>query len=152
MASQVLVSLLDVLMLWTVRRLLKDVASDLWILSFILLIPFCFLSQLGTEGALSGLFLSLVMLLAYRMSQIPTVRTAFLFNLVAALTVLSRLDNIFIVGFVWLAVWLGMAEEARQGGRRLQLEMLPIYVVLWGRLPGVQLDLLPYPAADQAAC
>src|SRR5712671_3742952 len=55
----VLTSVLDVLMLWTIRRLLKQVAGDLWVLAFAVLIPFSFLSQLGTEGALSGFFLSL---------------------------------------------------------------------------------------------
>jgi hypothetical protein len=133
----VLVSLLDGLMLWTVRGLLKQVAGDLWILAFALLIPFCFQSQLGTEGALSGLFLALVMLHAYEMSESPTTRTALLFNLEAALAVLSRLDNIFIIGFVWIAVWIGLTGEGRQRGRKLQLAMLPIYVVLWGGYLGV---------------
>jgi hypothetical protein len=128
----VLISVLDGLMLWTVRRLLKQVAGDLWILAFVLLIPFCFQSQLGTEGALSGLFLALVMLHGFEMSESPTARVAFLFNLEAALAVLSRLDNIFIVGFVWVAVWMGLTVEGRQRGRRLQLAMLPVYVVLWG--------------------
>lgn len=133
----VLVSLLDGLMFWTVRRLLKQVAGDLWILAFVLLIPFSFQSQLGTEGALSGLFLALVMLHAYEISDSPTTQTAWLFNLEAALAVLSRLDNIFIIGFVWVAVWMGMSGENRQRGRRLQLAMLPIYVVLWGGYLGV---------------
>src|SRR5712664_82272 len=34
----VLTSLLDVLMLWTIRRLLKQVAGDLWVLAFAVLI------------------------------------------------------------------------------------------------------------------
>jgi hypothetical protein len=132
----VLISVLDGLMLWTVRRLLKEVADDLWILAFVLLLPFCFQSQLGTEGALSGFFLALVMFHAYQMSESPTNRTAFLFNLEAALAVLSRLDNIFIVGLVWVAVWMGLPGEARGKGRRMQLTMLPIYVVLWGGYVG----------------
>lgn len=132
----VLTSVLDGLMLWTVRRLLQQVAGDLWILALLMLLPFCFQSQLGTEGALSGLFLALVMLHAYAMSESPTSRTAWLFNLEAALAVLSRLDNIFIIGFVWIAVWMGMRNDDRQRGRRLQLAMLPIYVVLWGGYVG----------------
>jgi hypothetical protein len=132
----VLVSALDVLMLWTVRRLLKEVAGDLWVFAFALLIPFSFLPQLGTEGALSCFVLSLVMLYAYRMSLFPTTRTAVVFNLVAALAVLSRLDNIFIIGFVWVSMWFALGEEGRQGARRLQLLMLPIYVVLWGAYLG----------------
>jgi hypothetical protein len=133
----VLVTLLDVLMLWTVRGLLKKVADDLWVLAFALLIPFSFLSQLGTEGALSGLFLSLVMVYAYEMSVAPTERTAAVFNLVAALAVLSRLDNIFIVGFVWISVWISLTGKDERKGHRLQLIMLPIYAVLWGTYLGV---------------
>jgi hypothetical protein len=133
----VLVTLLDVLMLLTVRRLLKKVADDLWVLAFALLIPFSFLSQLGTEGALSGLFLSLLMVYAYEMSVSPTGKTATIFNLVAALAVLSRLDNIFIVGFVWISVWIALGKEDEWLGRRLQLAMLPIYVVLWGTYLGI---------------
>ena len=100
----VLTSVLDGLMLWTVRQLLKQVAGDLWVLAFAVLIPFSFLSQLGTEGALSGFFLALIMLHAYAMVRSQSFRTTMLFNLEAALAVLSRLDNIFIIGFVWAAV------------------------------------------------
>jgi hypothetical protein len=132
----VLITVLDVMMLWTVRRLTKQVAGDFWIVSFVLLIPFCFQTQLGTEGGLSGVFLALLMFHAYAMSGDPTVRTALLFNLEAALAVLSRLDNIFIVGFVWVAIWIWLVREGNEAGRRLQLMMLPIYGVLWGAYLG----------------
>jgi hypothetical protein len=132
----VLTSVLDGLMLWTVRRLLKQVAGDLWVLAFALLIPFSFLSQLGTEGALSGLFLALVMLHAYAMGESPSSRTAVLFNLEAALAVLSRLDNIFIIGFIWAAVWIELTRKGERSGRRLQLAMLPTYAALWGAYLG----------------
>ena len=128
----VVISALDVLMLWTVRRLMARVAGDLWILAFPLLITFCFLSQLGTEGALSGLFLSLLMTTAYGMSEAPTERRAWLFSLVVALTVLSRLDNVFIVGYVWLAVWAALGETGKRAGRRLQVLGLAVPAVLWG--------------------
>jgi hypothetical protein len=128
----VLTSVLDGLMLWTVRQLLKEVAGDLWILAFAVLIPFSFLSQLGTEGALSGFFLALVMLQAYAMVESQNFWTALLFNLDAALAVLSRLDNIFIIAFVWVAVWIELTRKGHRSGRRLQLAMLPIYLVLWG--------------------
>jgi hypothetical protein len=90
------------------------------------------LSQLGTEGALSGFFLALVMLHAYEMVTSPSFWMAMLFNLEAALAVLSRLDNIFIIGFVWAAVWIELTRKGERSGRRLQLAMLPIYAVLWG--------------------
>jgi hypothetical protein len=127
-----MVAALDVLMLWTVRRLLAKVAGDLWPLAFVLLVPFCFTSQLGTEGALSGLFLSLLMFVGYSYSEMPKTNMAVAFNLTAAITVLSRLDNIFIVSLVWLAVWLAFGETGKAAGRRLQMMMLPIYIVLWG--------------------
>jgi hypothetical protein len=132
----VLTSVLDGLMLWTMRRLLKQVAGDLWVLAFAVLIPFSFLSQLGTEGALSGLFLALVMLHAYEMVEAQSFQTAMLFNLEAALAVLSRLDNIFIIGFVWAAVWIELTRKGEGSARRLQLAMLPIYAVLWGAYLG----------------
>jgi hypothetical protein len=132
----VLTSVLDGVMLWTMRQLLKQVAGDLWVLAFAVLIPFSFLSQLGTEGALSGLFLALVILHAYAMGESPSLRTAMLFNLEAALAVLSRLDNIFIIGFVWAAVWIELTRKGERSGRRLQLAMLPIYAVLWGAYLG----------------
>jgi len=132
----VLTSVLDGLMLWTVRQLLKQVAGDLWVLAFAVLIPFSFLSQLGTEGALSGFFLALIMLHAYAMVRSQSFRTTMLFNLEAALAVLSRLDNIFIIGFVWAAVWIELTRKGERSGRRLQLAMLPIYAVLWGAYLG----------------
>lgn len=82
---------------------------------------------------MSCFVLSTVMFYAYKMCLSPTVRTAAIFNLVAALAVLSRLGNIFIIGFVWISVWVALVEKREAGGgRRLQLTMLPIYVVLWG--------------------
>lgn len=126
------IALLNVLMLWTVGRLLARVAGNLWPIAFVLILPFCFLSQLGTEGAISALFLSLLMLFAYRMSETPSTRNAVLFSLVGTLAVLSRLDSIFIVSFVWLAVWIALGDPNKKRFRRQQIMMLPIYGVLWG--------------------
>lgn len=126
------IALLNLLMLWTVRRLLARVAGDLWPVAFVVILPFCFLSQLGTEGALSALFLVLLMLFAYRMSAAPSPSEAVLVNLMGAIAVLSRLDNIFIVTLVWLAVWIALGEVGKKAGRRLQLLTLPIYAALWG--------------------
>ncbi len=128
----VLITILDVLMLWTVRRIVRLVASDLWILPCMLLIPFSFQSQLGTEGALSAFVLSLVMLYAWKFSETPTWQFAFVYSLASALAVLSRLDNIFIVSFVWVAVWISLGDERRRSGRGMQMAMIPIYVLLWG--------------------
>jgi hypothetical protein len=131
-AIAAVISALDILMLLTVRRIVLHVAGDLWIFSFLLLIPFSFLSQLGTEGALSCLFLALLMLTGYQLSELPSSRNAFMFSLVAAIAVLSRLDNIFIVSFAWLAQWFALGEPDKRVGRRFLMWMLPIFVVLWG--------------------
>ena len=130
------IALLNILMLLTVRRLLSRVAENLWPVAFVLILPFCFLSQLGTEGALSALFLALLMLFAYRFSKAPSAGNAVLFTLLGAIAVLSRLDNIFIVSFVWLAVWIALGETGKRGFRRLQVMTVPIYVVLWGAYVG----------------
>jgi hypothetical protein len=61
------IAAIDLAMLWTVRRLLAQVGAGMWIVAFVLLIGFSFTSQLGTEGALSGLFLALLMMSANEM-------------------------------------------------------------------------------------
>jgi hypothetical protein len=120
--------LLDALMLLTVRRILLLTGRDLWAVAFALLVPFSFLTQLGTEGALSGFLLALLMLTGYRLMMAPDGSRAVVFNLVAALTVLGRLDNIFIVTFVWISVTLALWTRHRS----LQIVTIPIYASLWG--------------------
>jgi len=124
--------LCDLIMLWLVRRVLARVAENAWWIAFVLLVPFSFLSQLGTEGALSGCLLAASVLAAYGFVCAPTLCRALLFNLVAALAVLARLDNIFIIGFLWLAVWLAAPVAQRASVCRLQAFCIPVYLVLWG--------------------
>jgi hypothetical protein len=124
--------LCDLFMLLLVRRILGRVADNLWPIAFALLVPFSFLSQLGTEGALSGCMLAASILTVYRFVCRPTPGRALLFNLVAALAVLARLDNIFIIGFLWLAVWLAAPRSQRVTLFKLQLYCIPVYLVLWG--------------------
>jgi hypothetical protein len=126
------IAALNLAMLWTVYRLLAKVAGGLWIVAFVLLIAFVFMSQLGTEGTLSGLLLALLMNSAYEMSKAPTAGRAAAYNVITVLAVLARLDNIFIVGFVWLAVWWTLGDPGKREGRRMQLLALPLYAVLWG--------------------
>lgn len=130
----VVIAALDVLTLTTVARLLRREAAHLWPIAFALLVPFCFASQLGTEGALSGLFLALLMLTAFNLVLAPDRGNAMAFALVVATAVLSRLDNIFIVAIVSAAVWLAPMGPARVGvgvRRRLQLMTLPIPLLFW---------------------
>jgi hypothetical protein len=121
--------LLDVLMLATVRRILIKSGGGFWPIALLLLVPFSFLSQLGTEGALSAFLLALTMLSGYRLLLTPDRKSATLFNLVAALAVLSRLDSIFIVALLWISMTVRLWGA---GKRSLQIATLPIFVVLWG--------------------
>ncbi len=127
-----LIATIQVTTLWVVRRIVVLVGGDLWPIAFLLLLPFCFLSQLGTEGPLSGLLLSLVMLLGYELGNGPESHlswwTSARFHTVAAIAVLTRLDNIFIVGCVWIALWWTLGVK----GRRLQMFASSIYLAFWG--------------------
>lgn len=124
--------LCDLIMLFLVRNILARVADNLWPIAFALLVPFNFLSQLGTEGALSGCLLAASVLAVYNFACEPTPRRALLFNFIAALAVLARLDNIFIVGFLWMAVCLAAPVVLRASIVKLQFLCIPIYLVLWG--------------------
>ena len=124
--------LCDLILLVLVRRILARVADNAWYIAFALLIPFSFLSQLGSEGALSGCLLAATVLAVYCYVCGPTPGRALLFNLAAALAVLARLDNIFIIGFLWLAVWLAAPVTQRASVFRLQALCIPVYLVLWG--------------------
>ena len=128
-AVAAVIVLFDASMLLTVRRILLRTGGDLWPVALVLLVPFSFLTQLGTEGALSGCLLALMMLFAYELVQAPDGRKAAFYNLVAALAVLTRLDSIFIIAFVWVSVTVVLW---RAGKRSLQFATVPIYVVLWG--------------------
>lgn len=131
-AIATVISLLDFIMLLAMSRLLRRYADGLWPVAFLLLIPFVFGSQLGTEGALSGLFLILLMTTALRLVAEPQPVSASLFNLVAGIAVLSRLDNIFIVAFTSAAVYLFHDDTARtRDRRRLQLLTAPLPLALW---------------------
>jgi hypothetical protein len=124
--------LCDLMMLFLVRSILARVADNLWPIAFALLVPFNFLSQLGTEGALSGCLLAASVLTVYYFVCEPTPRRALLFNFIAALAVLARLDNIFIIGFLWLAVCLAAPVSQRASIVKLQILCIPVYLVLWG--------------------
>src|ERR1035437_5499882 len=128
-AVAAVIVLFDASMLLTVRRILLRTGGDLWPVALVLLVPFSFLTQLGTEGALSGCLLALMMLFAYELVQAPDGRKAAFYNLVAALAVLTRLDSIFIIACVWVSVTMVLW---RAGKRSLQFATVPIYVVLWG--------------------
>ena len=124
--------LCDLIMLLLVRRILARVADNAWWIAFALLVPFSFLSQLGTEGALSGCLLAASVLAVYSFICGPTPGRALLFNLAAALAVLARLDNIFVIGFLWLAVWLAAPIAQRATIFKPHVFCIPVYLILWG--------------------
>lgn len=128
-AVATVIVILDALMMLTVRRILLRTGGDLWPIALVLLVPFSFLTQLGTEGALSGFLLALMMLFAYKLVQAPDGAKAVIYNLAAALAVLTRLDSIFIIAFLWVSVTVALW---RAGRRSLQFATIPIYMVLWG--------------------
>lgn len=110
-------------------KVLRRWGSDVWFLAVFLYGAFAFLTQLGTEGALSGFFLSMVLLSAGTIMVAPNVRTMVWFNLFAALAVLSRLDSIFVVSLLALSMYL--FSWKRVATDKLLLSSA-IYPVLWG--------------------
>jgi hypothetical protein len=133
------ISLFDAAALLLIFRILKRNAPGMWWAAFLLYIPFCFLTQLGTEGALSGFFLAALMLAAYTVSTMPRTTTAVLFALCGSLAVLSRLDNIFIVSLIYAAAFLAAPRPLRSQVRRLLVYCVPIYLLLWGAYVGSNL-------------
>jgi hypothetical protein len=120
--------------------ILKRVAPGLWWVALFVYAPFCFLTQLGTEGALSGFFLAALVLATYALCTGPSGAKGALFALCGTLAVLSRLDNIFIVGLIYLAVFATGAPVAdRRWIRRILLNCIPIYLLFWGAYLGCNL-------------
>ena len=134
-AIAALIILLDVAAIGVIAATLRRVAPAMIWAACLIYIPFCFLGQLGTEGALSGMVLATLMLSSYQLVLTPTRRSALVFALCGTFAVLSRLDNIFIVGLSFLAVFLVEPHEstsARTYLRTLLLQTIPVYIVLWG--------------------
>ncbi len=133
------ISLLDAGALLLLSSLLKRTAPGLWWAAWFLYMPFCFLTQLGTEGALSGFFLAALALATYELCTSPSGIKGLVFALCGALAVLSRLDNIFIVGLIYGAVLLAAPRPVRSQLRRLLLLCTPVYILLWGAYLGSNL-------------
>ena len=133
------ISLLDVGALILIALLLKRLTPGLWWAAWFLFIPFCFLTQLGTEGALSGFFLAALALATSELCKGPNGLRGLVFALCGALAVLSRLDNIFVVSFIFLAVFVSAPSAVRPRIRRLLMLCIPVYLVLWGAYVGSNL-------------
>ena len=130
----VVIALFDVATLFAVAALLRRVGKNMWPVAFAMLIPFCFLTYVGTEGALSGVCLALMMLAAWKVCVRPSGRAAGLYTLCYTLAVLSRLDNIFVVSCVFVGVWMALGRMG--SGRRFLVAALPIPLIFWGGYVG----------------
>ncbi len=130
-----LIALLNIFVLLIAARLLRKLHAPAWI-AWTILIPFLFGLQLGTESSLSAAVLAAMLLALYLFLEQPTAANGFCFNLFAALAVLSRLDSIFVVACIWIAVttWCCRNNQQQQSSRalRIHLTFIPLYVVLWG--------------------
>ncbi len=122
-------SLLNLGALIRLTQLLQKAGTTLPYLAWLLYLPFCFTTQLGTEGALSGLFISATAYGAYTFAQTPTQRRALAYAICAALAVLSRLDNIFIV--TALSAALALSVPQRRRNLALLAKSAPIPLLLW---------------------
>jgi hypothetical protein len=128
----VVIALLTAITLYLLAKVSMFAAEGLWWIPLLLYMPFMFLSQLGTEGALSGFLVTVLILQAMRLVQKPSYLRAFLFALAGSLAVLARLDNIFIVGMNFLAIVFFAPIQVRSGVRRAVFLILSVYATLWG--------------------
>ena len=130
-----LIVVLNIIVLWVVTKLLQKLHAPAWI-AWTILIPFLFGLQLGTESSLSAALLSAMLLALYFFLDHPRWTNGCAFNLLASLAVLARLDSIFVVACVWIAVLVWCIRKHLQmsdsPALRIHLALIPLYVVLWG--------------------
>lgn len=132
-----LIALLNIVMLIAATRLLRRLQAPAWV-AWTILVPFLFGLQLGTESSLSAAVLACMLLALYVFFVQPDWTTGLAFNLLAVFAVLSRLDSIFVVASVWIAVLAWSVQQKKRdsvaGGRalRIHLSFVPLYAVLWG--------------------
>lgn len=141
-AVAVLIVLLNLTVLLAITRLLRNLQAPAWV-AWTILIPFLFGLQLGTESSLSAAMLSGTLLALYEFFQRATWRTGFAFNVLAAFAVLSRLDSIFVIASLWIAVLLWCFQQKNGAGSsmalRVHLGFIPLYAALWGAYLGSNL-------------
>ena len=130
-----LIVLLNIVVLLVVTRLLRRLHAPAWV-AWTILIPFLFGLQLGTESSLSAAILAATLLALYNFMEHPDWGTGFVFNVFAALAVLSRLDSIFVIACLWIALLLWCLQDKNHCGNRMALRVhlafIPLYAVLWG--------------------
>ncbi|MGC1782626.1 MAG: hypothetical protein WA708_08920 [Acidobacteriaceae bacterium] len=150
-----LIVALNIVVLVVAARLLKKLEAPVWV-AWTILIPFLFGLQLGTESSLSAAMLAAMLLALYEFFERPGWGIGLAFNLLAALAVLSRLDSIFVIAFLWTALLVWCVQNSRTAGSstssagadsarngkvfdgnapsalRIHLWFIPLYAVLWG--------------------
>jgi hypothetical protein len=127
-----LLSVFDAIAFCFLALLLRRSGDQLWPVALFFYVPFCFLTQLGTEGALSGCMLALLTWSAWEMAERPSSSMAVVFSFAVALAVLARLDNIFIVACIWFSLYLASGPGILSASRRSLLLTATIPATLWG--------------------
>src|SRR5487761_1407588 len=134
-AVAALIVALNVVVLVVVARLLRKLHAPEWI-AWTILVPFLFGLQLGTESSLSAAMLAATMLALYNFQEHPGWSSGLVFNILAVLAVLSRLDSIFVIASLWIALPARTMRQNKQRAQplalRIHLSFIPLYAVLWG--------------------
>ncbi|HEX4022349.1 MAG TPA: hypothetical protein VHX63_14485 [Acidobacteriaceae bacterium] len=130
-AIAVVIVLLNLAVLLLAQRLLHRLGASAWI-AWTILIPFLFGLQLGTESSLSAAMLAATLLLLERYLERPTWTFTIAFHCAAILAVLSRLDSIFVIACLWIAVLVWATQQANRKILRRYLALIPLYAVVWG--------------------
>lgn len=130
-----LIVALNIVVLLVAAKLLRRLQAPSWA-AWTILIPFLFGLQLGTESSLSAALLVAMLLALYIFFDRPHWATGFAFNILAAFAVLSRLDSIFVVACLWIAVLVWCLQQKKQQAEshalRIHLSFIPLYATLWG--------------------
>jgi hypothetical protein len=130
-----LIVALNVVVLIVAAKLLRTLQSPAWV-AWTILIPFLFGLQLGTESSLSATLLAAMLLALYAFFERPDWKTGLAFNLLAASALLSRLDSIFVIACLWIALLVWCIQRRNRAHKplalRVHLWFIPLYAVLWG--------------------
>ncbi len=129
-----LIVALNIVVLVVAAQLLRLLRAPTWV-AWTILIPFLFGLQLGTESSLSAAMLAGTLLALYKFFEHSDWSSGFAFNLLAAFAVLSRLDSIFVIACLWIAILIWCLQQRKRGestALRIHLAWIPLYAVLWG--------------------
>jgi len=136
-----LIVLLNIVVLVVAAKLLRRLRAPAWCVDDPDSISLW--STVGDGVFLSAALLAGTLLALYKFFEHPDWKSGFAFNILAAFSVLSRLDSIFVIACVWIAVlfWCLQQQQQADGKRalRIHLASIPLYAVLWGAYLGSNL-------------